>query len=90
MSVELQNDQPRVMTSRIANVTGIVSAVVLPVLLSLEWWIRFNNLWTVEVVGLLFNSAMSFYAARRGNRRWYVLLALNLLAILLLVLSLYD
>lgn len=69
------------MMGRTANIVGVLSSVALVVLLTLEFWIPFRHLWDVQVAGFLLNSAASLYAARRGNRWWYALAAVNLLAI---------
>jgi membrane protein implicated in regulation of membrane protease activity len=78
------------MTTRSADIAGFVSLIVLGALVSLEFWAPFYHVWDVQVVGFLLNSAVSFYAARRANRRWYALVAANLTAIIVWFVGLGD
>jgi hypothetical protein len=67
--------------SRTARIVGIASATALVILISLEFWAPFHHVWDVQMVGFVLNSGASFYAARCGSRRWFILLGLNLLMI---------
>jgi hypothetical protein len=63
-------------------VVGIASAIALVIIIALEFWAPFHHVWDVQVVGFVLNSGASLYAAKYGSRRWYILLGLNLLMIL--------
>jgi len=61
---------------------GIASAIALVVIVTLEFWAPFHHVWDVQVVGFALNCGASLYAARFGSRKWYILLGLNVLMIL--------